>query len=98
MRCVGRHRPGSGPVLQRTAASAGYTAISLPGGRVIFGFAMALISGSALPYFVGFAWAAVGFVLLGPTRSHLARDQEALDLRGCPHRLVPALRSSSSAP
>lgn len=59
----------------------------------LLGFVAFFLSGSVIPYAVGVAWTAVGFVRIAPTRRHFERLQDEIALQGCPHQLLLALQS-----
>ena len=62
----------------------------------MLGFIAFLLANSVIPYAVGAAWAAIGFLRIAPTRRRLERLQEEITLEGCPHQLLDALQSSST--
>ena len=64
----------------------------------LLGFVAFFLSGSVIPYAVGVAWTAVGFVRIAPTRRHLERLQDEIALQGCPHQLLVALQSPAGEP
>jgi F0F1-type ATP synthase membrane subunit c/vacuolar-type H+-ATPase subunit K len=62
---------------------------------VLFGFVFTLIGGPAWIYLVGAAFSLDRlWTVVAPTQAALARDQEALNARGCTLSLVQALRSA----
>ena len=59
----------------------------------LLGFVAFFLTGSVIPYVVGIAWTAFGFLRIAPTRRRLERLQDELTLQGCPHQLLIALQS-----
>ena len=58
----------------------------------LIAFALGIALGPWWVFFIGAAFAAIGFAQLAPTKRNLLRDQDALSLRGCAESLVAALR------
>ncbi|HET9610351.1 MAG TPA: hypothetical protein VFP06_12135 [Acidimicrobiales bacterium] len=71
--------------------------IALANAAALTGFVFVNLTGSAMPYAVGLAWATAGFGRVAPTAGNLERCQIELGLRGCPHRLVDVLQGSVPA-
>lgn len=70
--------------------------IAFADGALLLGFVGGLFSGSAWPVAAGAIPAAIGFVLLAPSRANLQREDEALRLRGCPHSLYGSLLDAAT--
>ena len=71
--------------------------LALANASALIGFVGVSLTGSAMPYAAGLAWAVAGFVRVAPTAGNLERCQTELGLRGCPHRLVDVLQGSVPA-
>jgi len=63
----------------------------------LLGFVAFFLSESVVPYVVGVAWTAFGFVRIAPTRRYIERLQDEIALQGCPHQLLDALQSTLPA-
>ena len=62
----------------------------------MLGFIAFFLTDSVIPYAVGAAWAAIGFLHLAPTRRRLEHLQAEITLQGCPHQLLNALQNTST--
>lgn len=65
---------------------------------VLVGFAATFLVEPWWIYLVGVGVAVPGFVRASPSRSRLVRDQERLQLEGCPHDLLELLGVRSIGP
>ena len=63
----------------------------------LIGFTIAIGLGPTSVYFIGLAFAVLGFALLAPTRRNLAADQRNLTGDGCQRSLTRALLDQSAA-
>jgi MFS family permease len=65
--------------------------LALSESAALFGFVASFLADGYWPYLVGVALSGVGFGLIAPTRSDIARRDEQLTFSGCPTSLRQAL-------
>ena len=70
-----------------------FVQVALAEASALLGFVAFFLAASVIPYAVGVAWTVVGFIRIAPTRRHLERLQDEINLQGCPHQLLVALQS-----
>jgi hypothetical protein len=67
--------------------------LALSESAALFGFVASFLADGFWPYLVGVALSAIGFALIAPTRSDIARRDEQLTFSGCSTSLRQALYS-----
>jgi hypothetical protein len=82
--------------LAATYRSRFFLRVAFSDASALIAFAMNIATGAWWVYYIGAAFAAIGFAMLAPTRDHLRREADALAMAGCPHSLIAALRGPNA--
>jgi hypothetical protein len=64
---------------------------------MLVGLVAFFLTGSVVPYVVGAAWTALGFLRIAPTQRRLQHLQDEIALQGCQYQLLDVLQSPGPA-